>query len=193
MLVGHDHHFGKNREGDFQQLLELGQLYSFDVQEIQAVQANDTAVSSTKIRKALAEGDMEKVQRFLGEPYQLTGTVVHGNKLGRTIGFPTANLEIDQDTKILPEIGVYAVRTTHNGRIFDGVMNVGKKPTVQDTDKIFVEVFIFDFSEDIYGDLLHVRVYNRLRGEQRFASVDALKEQLKKDEENARALLLTLV
>lgn len=193
MLVGHDHHFGKNREGDFQQLLELGQLYDFGVQEIQAVQANDTAVSSTKIRKALAEGDMEKVERFLGEPYQLTGTVVHGNKLGRTIGFPTANLEIDQDAKILPEIGVYAVRATHNGRIFDGVMNVGKKPTVQDTDKIFVEVFIFDFSEDIYGDLLHVRVYNRLRGEQRFASVDALKEQLKKDEENARALLLTLV
>jgi riboflavin kinase / FMN adenylyltransferase len=193
MLVGHDHHFGKNREGDFQQLLELGQLYGFEVQEIQAVQANDTAVSSTKIRKALAEGDMEKVERFLGEPYQLTGTVVHGNKLGRTIGFPTANLEIDQDTKILPEIGVYAIRATHNGRIFDGVMNVGKKPTVQDTDKIFVEVFIFDFSEDIYGDLLHVRVYNRLRGEQRFASVDALKEQLKKDEENARALLLTLV
>lgn len=193
MLVGHDHHFGKNREGDFQQLLELGQLYGFEVQEIQAVQANDTAVSSTKIRKALAEGDMEKVERFLGEPYQLTGTVVHGNKLGRTIGFPTANLEIDQDTKILPEIGVYAIRATHNGRIFDGVMNVGKKPTVQDTDKIFVEVFIFDFSEDIYGDLLLVRVYNRLRGEQRFASVDALKEQLKKDEENARTLLLTLV
>lgn len=193
MLVGHDHHFGKNREGDFQQLLELGQLYGFAVQEIQAVQANDTAVSSTKIRKALAEGDMEKVERFLGQPYQLTGTVVHGNKLGRTIGFPTANLEIDQDTKMLPEIGVYAVRATHNGRIFDGVMNVGKKPTVLDTDKIFVEVFIFDFSEDIYGDLLHVRVYHRLRGEQRFTSVDALKEQLKKDEENARALLHTLV
>jgi riboflavin kinase/FMN adenylyltransferase len=192
MLVGHDHHFGKNREGDFQQLQELGQLYNFTVEEISAVQAEDTAVSSTKIRKALAEGEMERVERFLGRPYQLTGTVIHGNKLGRTIGFPTANLEIDQTTKILPEIGVYAVRVAHDGRIFDGVMNVGKKPTVQNTDLISVEVFIFAFNEEIYGSALIVQVFGRLRGEQRFGSVDELKEQLKKDEENARTLLLNL-
>lgn len=192
MLVGHDHHFGKNREGDFQQLQELGQLYNFTVEEISAVQAEDTAVSSTKIRKALAEGEMERVERFLGRPYQLTGTVIHGNKLGRTIGFPTANLEIDQTTKILPEIGVYAVRVAHDGRIFDGVMNVGKKPTVQNTDLISVEVFIFAFNEEIYGSALTVQVFGRLRGEQRFGSVDELKEQLKKDEENARTLLLNL-
>lgn len=193
MLVGHDHHFGKNREGDFSQLEELGRLYGFGVREVGAVESDGVAVSSTKVRQALSEGDVEKVAKFLGTPYVLTGKVVHGNKLGRTIGFPTANLELDQTTKMLPAIGVYAVRVRHNGHLYDGVMNVGKKPTVQQTDRIFVEVFIFEFSKEIYDDLLTVSVLRRLRGEQRFGSVDELKQQLKRDEENARAVLHTLV
>jgi riboflavin kinase / FMN adenylyltransferase len=192
MLVGHDHHFGKNREGDFHQLEELGHLYGFSVQEVGPVQTDEVTVSSTKIRNALTAGEMEKAARFLGAPYQLTGVVIHGNKLGRTIGFPTANLQVDQETKILPAIGVYAVRVEHKGRRFDGVMNIGKKPTVQQTDLISVEVFIFGFSEEIYGDELTVSVFDRLRGEQKFGSVDELKTQLKKDEENARTVLAAM-
>lgn len=193
MLVGYDHHFGKNREGDFHQLQELGQLYGFDVKQIQAVQTGDVSVSSTKIRKALSEGEMLTVERYLGQPFQLTGEVIHGNKLGRTIGFPTANLSIDQTTKILPETGVYAVKVQRNNQWFNGVMNVGKKPTVQQTEIISVEVYIFDFDAELYGELLRVQVFDRLRGEQRFASIDELKSQLVKDEQNARNVLAALV
>jgi riboflavin kinase/FMN adenylyltransferase len=193
MLVGYDHHFGKNREGNFQQLEELGTLYDFEVREVKAVETDEVAVSSTKIRKALAEGDMKKVERFLGVPYQLSGVVIHGNKLGRTIGFPTANLYLDQTTKILPEIGVYAVQLIVQGNRLNGVMNIGKKPTVQQTETISVEVFIFDFEAEIYDETVRVFVYDRLRGEQRFGSIDELKSQLKKDEENARSVLATLV
>jgi riboflavin kinase/FMN adenylyltransferase len=193
MLVGYDHHFGKNREGNFQQLEELGGLYDFDVREVKAVETDEVAVSSTKIRKALAEGDMKKVERFLGGPYQFSGVVSPGNKLGRTIGFPTANLYLDQTTKILPEIGVYAVQLIVQGNRLNGVMNIGKKPTVQQTETISVEVFIFDFEAEIYDETVRVFVYDRLRGEQRFGSIDELKSQLKKDEENARSVLTTLV
>ena len=193
MFVGYDHHFGKNREGNFQQLKELGQLYDFSVKEIEAVSTGGVTVSSTKIRKALAAGEMDQVTRFLGEPYKLTGEVIHGNKLGRTIGFPTANLKIDQTTKMLPEIGVYAVRAQLNGRSLEGVMNIGKKPTVQQSDLISVEVFLFEFSEEIYGELLTVTIFDRLRGEQRFGSVEELKQQLKKDEQNARSVLVSMV
>ena len=192
MLVGHDHHFGKNREGNFQQLADMGAIYDFTVEEIRAFQLDGTTISSTKIRKSLSEGDMRTVEQFLGAPYQLSGTVIHGNKLGRTIGFPTANIEMDQATKMLPAIGVYAVRIALNGRILNGVMNIGKKPTVQQTEKISVEVFIFDFSEDIYGETLTVSFYDRLRGEQQFSSIDALKEQLGKDEQQARTILTAL-
>ncbi|MDH4473701.1 MAG: bifunctional riboflavin kinase/FAD synthetase [Fluviicola sp.] len=193
MLVGYDHHFGKNREGNFQQLEELGVLYDFEVREIKAVETNGIAVSSTKIRKALAEGEMKKVEQFLGVPYQLSGVVIHGNKLGRTIGFPTANLYLDQTTKILPEMGVYAVQIIVRGNRLNGVMNIGKKPTVQQTDAISVEVFIFDFEAEIYDETVRVYVYDRLRGEQRFGSIDELKSQLKKDEENARSVLTAMV
>lgn len=193
MVVGYDHHFGKNREGNFQQLKELGNLYDFSVNEIQAVSAGEVTVSSTKVRKALAAGEMDLVTRFLGEPYRLTGEVIHGNKLGRTIGFPTANLKIDQTTKMLPEIGVYAVRVQLNDRNFEGVMNIGKKPTVQQSDLISVEVFLFDFAEEIYGELLTVTIFDRLRGEQRFGSVEELKQQLKKDEQNARSVFVSMV
>lgn len=193
MLVGYDHHFGKNREGNFQQLEELGALYDFEVREIKAVETNGIAVSSTKIRNALAEGEMKNVEQFLGVPYQLSGVVIHGNKLGRTIGFPTANLYLDQTTKILPEMGVYAVQILVRGNRLNGVMNIGKKPTVQQTDAISVEVFIFDFEAEIYDETVRVYVYDRLRGEQRFGSIDELKSQLKKDEENARSVLTAMV
>jgi riboflavin kinase / FMN adenylyltransferase len=192
MVVGYDHHFGRNREGDFAQLQELGKDLGFTVREISAHSAAGTAVSSTKVRKALSEGDMLLASELLGRPYQINGTVVHGNKLGRTIGFPTANIEINEATKMLPAFGVYAVKAELNGRKFDGVMNIGNKPTVQQSEKVFVEVFLFDFSEDIYGETLRVNVFERLRGEQRFGSIEALKEQLGKDEKNARTVLAAI-
>lgn len=193
MLVGHDHHFGKNREGSFDQLVELGALYGFDVTEVGAIASGDVTISSTKVRRALAEGEVETAASYLGQPYRMAGTVVHGNKLGRTIGFPTANIEINEPEKIVPAIGVYAVQVLLNGRALAGVMNIGHKPTVQDSDRISTEVFIFDFSEDIYGEELTVSLIARLRGEQKFESLDALKDQLKQDEQNARNRLISLV
>ena len=190
--IGYDHHFGKNREGSFPQLVAIGEKYNFEVVETPAFKHNGTAISSTKIRKALAAGDTETATLFLGTPFVLTGKVIHGNKLGRTIGFPTANLAIEQATKILPEIGVYAVKVKINEFVYSGVMNVGKKPTVLQTDAISVEVFIFDFSADIYDQVISVSVYHRLRGEQRFESVDLLKQQLAKDATLARTYLAAL-
>lgn len=192
MLVGHDHHFGKNREGDFQQLAELGNLYGFTVEQIMPVEINGVTISSTKIRAALAEGDMKTVGNYLGQPYQLNGIVVHGNKLGRTIGFPTANIELDETTKILPKLGVYAVKVTLRGKSLDGVMNIGKKPTVQQSEKVNVEVYLFDFDEDIYGETLRVQVFDHIRPEKKFNSLDELKDQLRKDEETARSVLSAL-
>jgi riboflavin kinase/FMN adenylyltransferase len=192
LVIGYDHHFGKNREGSFPQLVAFGEKYHFEVVETPAFELNGTAISSTKIRKALAVGDTEMAALFLGTPFVLTGKVIHGNKLGRTIGFPTANLAIEQATKILPEIGVYAVKVKINDLVYSGVMNVGKKPTVMQTDAISVEVFIFDFSADIYDQVISVSVYHRLRGEQRFESVDLLKQQLAKDATLARTYLAAL-
>lgn len=192
MNVGHDHHFGKNREGSFQQLVELGTLYGFEVNETQAIGIDGTTISSTKIRNAIKEGAIATANQFLGTPYQINGHVVHGNKLGRTIGFPTANIEIDQAYKLLPANGVYAVQVELNNRKLNGVMNIGIKPTVQQSERISVEVFLFDFSEDIYGEHLSVKLLERLRGEQKFDSIEALKSQLSNDEQIARTFLHNL-
>jgi riboflavin kinase/FMN adenylyltransferase len=189
--IGYDHHFGKNREGSFSELLELGLKFGFEVFETSAVSISDTAISSTKIRNALLDGDISKAAHFLGRPYSITGEVIHGNKLGRTIGFPTANIQLNED-KILPKLGVYAVTVNINGQLFQGVLNIGKKPTVKQTESISAEVFIFDFDQDIYGETINVDFYTYLRGEQRFDSVNSLKLQLSKDAEMARTVLLDL-
>ena len=192
MHVGHDHHFGKNREGNYQELQELGNLYQFDVFQIPAVTVNGTSISSTKIRNAVYEGDMELAQAFLGRTFNFNGKVIHGNKMGRTIDFPTANLEIDSPEKIIPKNGVYAVKAKYNSRTIDGVMNIGNKPTIQTSQSISVEVFLFDFNEDIYGETLTIQVYSRLRDEQKFDSITQLKAQIVQDAEMARHVLLHL-
>lgn len=189
MVVGYDHHFGKNREGSFQELQELGKLYGFEVNETKAVLVSDIAVSSTKIRKAILEGDTLLAVEFMRTPFVISGTVVHGNKLGRTIGFPTANVSLDQTVKLLPAIGVYAVRIRVKGTLLDGVMNIGHRPTLQNDENIFVEVFIFDFNEEIYDEEVRIQCFDRLRGEHKFESVDALKNQLNKDVEMAKLAL----
>lgn len=187
--IGYDHQFGKNREGTFDLLQEKGKEFHFSVFQTSAKMVEGTAVSSTKIRQAIAAGDVVKAQQYLGSPYQLSGRVIHGNKLGRTIGFPTANIDWQDETKLLPEKGVYAVRVTMDGKWFNGVMNIGVKPTVQQVPKLTAEVFIFDFDQDIYDVWIKVEFIQRLRGEQKFESVLALKDQLAKDEELARRVL----
>lgn len=189
--IGYDHHFGKNREGSFTELVDLGKQFGFEVHETSAITVGETAISSTKIRNALLEGNTTLASAFLGKPYSITGEVIHGNKLGRTIGFPTANIQLDQD-KILPNLGVYAVKVFIKEQLFQGVLNIGKKPTVKQTETISAEVFIFDFDQDIYGETIKVDFYTYLRGEQRFDSVNSLKLQLSKDAEMARTVLLDL-
>lgn len=189
MMVGYDHHFGKNRQGNFEELKVLGSEFGFNVSQIQAVDFNGETVSSTKIRKSILEGKTDVVTQYLGQPYQFNGEVVKGNQLGRTIGFPTANIQISDKNKIVPANGVYAVEIDFNGDRLKGVMNIGTKPTVQDSLQIHLEVFIFDFSSDIYGENLRVFVRDFIRSEQRFSSLDELKLQLRKDEESAREIL----
>lgn len=192
MMVGYDHHFGKNRQGNFDELKLLGSEFGFNVSQIQAVDFNGETVSSTKIRKSILEGKTDVVTQYLGGPYQFNGEVVKGNQLGRTIGFPTANIQISDINKIIPANGVYAVEIDFNGECLKGVMNIGTKPTVQDSLQIHLEVFIFDFSSDIYGENLRVFVRDFIRSEQRFSSLDELKLQLRKDEESAREILSNL-
>jgi riboflavin kinase/FMN adenylyltransferase len=192
MMVGYDHHFGKNRQGNFDELKVLGSEFGFNVSQIQAVDFNGETVSSTKIRKSILEGKTDVVTQYLGEPYQFNGEVVKGNQLGRTIGFPTANIQISDKNKIIPANGVYAVELDLNGERLNGVMNIGTKPTVQDSLQIHLEVFIFDFSSDIYGENLHVYVRDFIRSEKRFSSLDELKLQLRKDEKTAREILSNL-
>jgi riboflavin kinase/FMN adenylyltransferase len=186
--IGYDHQFGKNREGTYELLHEKGIELGYSVYQIEAKKIDEVAISSTKIRNAIRQGDVETAKHYLGKAHVLSGTVIHGNKLGRTIGFPTANIDWQEETKLLPANGVYAVKVTVLGKNYNGVMNIGVKPTVQKLPKLTAEVFIFDFNQDIYDHTIRVEFVQRLRGEQRFDSVESLKNQLKKDEELARSV-----
>lgn len=192
MFVGHDHHFGRNRSGNFNELVELGKQFNFRVHQTNVFQLSETVVSSTAIRKALKSGNTLCANSLLGAPFQITGVVVKGNQLGRTIGFPTANIAIENTEKIIPENGVYAVRLKYDNQWFLGVMNIGNRPTIQSAGQLSIEVFIFDFDLLIYGEEVTVEVYDRLRGEQRFESIERLTEQLHRDAEMARDKLHAL-
>jgi riboflavin kinase/FMN adenylyltransferase len=161
-------------------------MYEFEVIEIPAQDIDEVNVSSTKIRDALLQGDVERASVFLGRPYELSGKVVRGRALGRTIGFPTANIDVNSDLKLVPGIGVYAVEVEVNGQVHRGMLNIGKRPTIVSTDDVHLEVHILDFQEDIYDKMITVRFMARVRNEQKFESVEALKEQLQKDEKSVR-------
>lgn len=180
IIIGHDHRFGRNRTATTADLARMGEQYGFEVEQITALQVNDTPVSSTKIRNALIEGNLTTANRFLGYPYFITGTVTTGKQLGRTIGYPTANIEITETYKLLPAQGVYAVSAVINGKTVLGMMNIGTRPTVDGTNQT-IEVNFFDFNEDIYGEQLQINLHNRLRSEQKFEGLDALKQQLALD------------
>ncbi len=181
LVIGYDHHFGKNREGSFDHLVEYGPKYGFEVEEIPAQDIDQVAVSSTKIREALRKGDIQAANRYLGYAYPFNGKVMKGRQLGRKIEFPTANLEIMPDRKLIPANGVYAVNVIVENAIFNGMMNIGFRPTVSNEKVRTIEVHIFDFDNDIYEKEIKVRMITRIRDEIRFNGIDELREQLKKD------------
>ena len=188
LVIGYDHHFGRNREGNFEQLTEYGQLYGFEVVEIPAQEISEVSVSSTKIRKAIEKGDMDTANSYLGYPYRLTGEIVKGQDLGRKLKFPTVNLKVAEDYKLIPMKGVYAVRTVISDKVVFGMMNIGFRPTVGGSGRT-IEVHLLDFEGDLYGASLQVDVLARLRDEIKFESVEGLSEQLRKDEAVTRSVL----
>lgn len=184
LVIGYNHHFGRNREGSFEHLKEYGPLYGFDVEEIPAKDIDSIEISSTKIRNALLSGDVKTANNYLGHNFSITGKVVGGKKLGRTIGYPTANIDINDKYKIIPADGVYAVNVIHDGKIFEGMLNIGNNPTVEGKGRS-IEVNIFNFDKEIYGDDATIIFIERLRDEVKFNGLEQLKEQLSKDKENA--------
>ncbi|MBL4653447.1 MAG: bifunctional riboflavin kinase/FAD synthetase [Flavobacteriales bacterium] len=180
LVIGYNHHFGRNREGSFEHLIEYGPLYGFDVEEIPAQDVKDINVSSTKIRNAILDGKMDIANQYLGHNFTLSGIVTKGNQIGRKIGFPTANLSIEKH-KILPHIGVYAVDVAYNKTYYKGMLNIGIRPTIHNNDSLTAEVNIFDFNEEIYGEKIVLSVKKRLRNEQKFDTIDLLKRELNAD------------
>ncbi|MFN6947033.1 MAG: bifunctional riboflavin kinase/FAD synthetase [Cytophagaceae bacterium] len=180
LIIGYDHKFGKNREGGFDYLKENQQSLGFEVEEIPREDIDDNAVSSTLIRKALLEGDIQKASQFLENPYTLTGEVIHGDKIGREIGYPTANIKVNDPLKIIPGKGIYAVKVKIKEALFEGMMSIGIRPTVGG-EKLTLEVNIFDFNKDIYGEKITVLFYKYLRPEVKFNNLEDLKKEIDMD------------
>ncbi len=189
LIIGYDHQFGKNREGSIDFLRDVSDVYGFDVIEIPAQDIDEVNVSSTKIRDAVKNGEMEKASSFLGQPFVLSGVVKHGQALGRTIGFPTANIDIADDTKLIPGNGVYAVFVSIDNQLFKGMLNIGVRPTVGKSTSRSIEVNIFDFDRDIYQQFITIQFIRKIREEQAFESVENLRQQLQEDEKAVRAVL----
>ena len=184
IIIGHDHRFGRNRTANIDDLIAFGAEYGFEVEQISAQEIQDVSVSSTKIRKALNEGNMNLANDYLGYNYFLSGEVVKGKQLGRTIGFPTANIQIEEDYKLIPKNGVYVVKAKIDQKEVFGMMNIGFNPTVNG-EKQTIEVHLFDFDADIYGQKIEVSLLDYVREEQKFGSVDLLKAQLNHDKKTA--------
>jgi riboflavin kinase/FMN adenylyltransferase len=192
IILGYDHKFGHNREGDVNLLADVLTKTGRYVTEIPAQDVDEIIVSSTKIRTALIQGEIQAANRLLGYNYQVSGTVVSGNQLGRTIGFPTANIELINTSKLIPGNGVYVVTLTVKGITYHGMMNIGIRPTVNHSQHRVIEVYVFDFNSDIYGDAVTISLCHRLREEQTFSGIEALTEQLKKDEVDSRRYFASL-
>lgn len=187
IIIGYDHRFGKGRLGDYHLLEKYGRELGFEVKEISEEMLNQVVISSTRIREALLNNDIATANHFLGYSYFFEGLVVEGNKIGRTIGFPTANLHISSEEKLIPANGVYAVKIQLGSESFTGMMNIGVRPTV-DGKKRVIEVNIFDFNRDIYGQQLIIRIEKFLRGEVKFNGLEELKAQLNADRNQAMAV-----
>lgn len=192
IIIGYDHKFGKNRSADINDLIKLGKKYDFEVEQISAKEIDDISISSTKIRIALLAGNIELANAYLGSEFCLCGTIIEGKKLGRTINYPTANLKIDEDYKLIPKNGVYIISSYIDGKTVYGMMNIGKNPTV---DGIYdsIEVHFFDFNKDIYNSEICVNLLSKIREEQKFESLDELKNQLDLDKKHSESYILNNV
>ncbi|PQJ08892.1 riboflavin biosynthesis protein RibF [Flavipsychrobacter stenotrophus] len=189
IVIGYDHHFGHDRKGNIDMLKEYAPVYNYQMIEIPAQLIEAAAVSSTRIRNAIKEGRVEDAAHMLARDYSLKGTVVHGNKLGRTIGYPTANLQLLDNEQIMPAIGVYAIRARYKGVLYGAMMSIGYNPTVTDKKEVRIEANLFDFDMDIYGDELEIIFVKRLRNEQKFDSLEALVEQIHQDKRDTLEVL----
>lgn len=188
-VIGYDHQFGRNREGTIETIEKIGEELGFDTYVVSKREVGAKTVSSTAIRNAISEeGNMRQAAEFLQRPYRLNGMVVHGDKRGKEIGFPTANIKPEHDKKIIPKKGVYAVRLRINGDWYDGMMNIGIRPTFEGQAQT-LEVHLFNFDEDIYGKEVQVRFYERIRDEKKFGGKDELVEQLRNDKKKVREIL----
>lgn len=188
IIIGYDHSFGRNRTAGIQELKEYGETFDFEVEEISAQEIDNIAVSSTKIRAALTEGDVNKAQNYLGYSYKISGTVIQGRGVGRTLDYPTANLFLEEPYKLVPKEGVYLVRVHWENETFYGLTNIGTNPTVGGTQKT-IETHVLDFSGNLYDQNLTIEFLDYLREEQKFESVIQLQEAIKNDEAQARTLL----
>tara|TARA_R110002050_G_scaffold162939_1_gene292855 strand:- start:12901 stop:13827 length:927 start_codon:yes stop_codon:yes gene_type:complete len=189
LVIGYDHQFGRDREGSIADLEEFAVIYGFQIEQIEAQTFEDINISSTKIRKALAEGDFETANQFLGYEFSLSGEVVHGFKRGKQIGFPTANISVNNPFKLIPSQGVYAVSVMVDGAQYGGMLNIGSKPTVSNENTLSIEVHIFDFSSDIYGKTVSVYLKKRIRNEKKFDNLEELRLQLEKDKQQTETIL----
>lgn len=188
LIIGYNHRFGKNREGGFDYLVENSKKFSFDIEEIPKQIIKDEGISSTRIRKALHNGDVTLASKYLDSRFCITGKVIKGNQIGRKIGFPTANIEIKDEFKIIPKDGVYAVYVWFDDKKYKGIMNIGFKPSID--DKLHTkEVYILDFDKDIYGESLKIEFVKRIRDEQKFDSIDELKVQIENDKQSSLKFL----
>ena len=194
IIIGYDHQFGNDRKGNIDFLIAHANDFNYDVIEIPAEEINEVNVSSTKIRTALQDGSIEIANAFLNKPFELSGTVIKGKQLGRTIGFPTANLDLNDSTKLIPANGVYAVKVQllNEEKSYFGMMNIGYRPTVSEAKKQSIEINIFDFQGDLYDSHLKVSLYKRIRMEEKFVNLASLKSQLSKDEALIRSYFSTI-
>ncbi|APG60632.1 bifunctional riboflavin kinase/FAD synthetase [Christiangramia salexigens] len=181
IIIGYDHRFGRNRTADINDLKQFGEEFGFDVEEISQQDVEQVAVSSTKIRNALLEGQVERANRYLQHPFTLSGTIVKGKGLGKQLGYPTANLEIAEDYKLIPKNGVYVVRAKIDGELVFGMMNIGTNPTVGGKTQT-IESYFFDLDKDLYDKTLEIELLVRIRDEKKFDSVDELKIAMKQDQ-----------
>ncbi len=185
IIIGYDHRFGNDRKGDINLLKQFGPSLGYEVKEIPAQLIDDAAISSTKIRNYLILGQISNANKMLGRFYSLAGIVVHGNKLGRTIGYPTANIKPNDSDQLLPALGIYAIKVIHNNITYAGMLNIGYNPTVTDKKELRIEANIFDFNKDIYGQNLEILFIEKTRNEIKFATLNELKEQLHQDKMDA--------
>lgn len=189
LIVGYDHHIGKNGSGDFTTMLKLGHKFGVEVEKVEAQMHESISISSTKIRNLILLGDVSKASKYLGYNYFLSGIVEKGFQVGRKIGFPTANIRVLEKHKIIPSDGVYAVKVLIEGLVLNGMLNIGYRPTISKDQHKTIEVNIFDFDSSIYGSTISIQFVSRIRNEMKFDGIEALKRQLEQDRDDAKQIL----